>query len=188
MSNQVYRAVVIGVSMGGMEALTALLTELPADYPLPLLVVQHQSPQFDSNLPEILDRQCRITVVEGLAGMPVEPGCVYIAPPAYHLLVEPDETLGLSVDPPVNFSIPSVDVLFESAAEVYRDQLIGIVLTGANSDGARGLKAVKAQGGMALVQEPATAMAPQMPNAAMAATRVDRVLTLPQLAEFLTLL
>lgn len=180
-----YQAVVIGVSSGGVQALKKLLGPLPADFPLPILVVQHIGPDAGSGLARLLDEYCLLRVKEADEQDAILPGTVYLAPPNYHLLVERDGCLSLSADPHVSFARPSVDVLFESAAEVFGPQLIGIVLTGANSDGSRGLKSIKQHGGVAIVQDPAGAEARQMPQAAMAATRVDHVVDLDGMAALL---
>lgn len=173
-----FQCVVIGVSTGGVQALKKLLAPLPADFPLPVLVVQHIGPDAGSGLARLLDEGCALRVKEADEQDEILPGTVYLAPPNYHLLVERDGCLALSADPYVSFARPSVDVLFESAAEVFGPQLIGIVLTGANSDGSQGLRSVKQNGGLAIVQDPKDAEARQMPQAAMAATSVDHVVAL----------
>lgn len=180
-----FQAVVIGVSTGGVQALKKLLGPLPADFPLPVLVVQHIGPDAGSGLARLLDEYCLLRVKEADEQDAILPGTVYLAPPNYHLLVERDGCLALSADPHVSYARPSVDVLFESAAEVFGPQLIGIVLTGANSDGSRGLQRVKQHGGLAIVQDPADAEAWQMPQAALAATRVDHVVDLDRMAVLL---
>ncbi len=175
----------IGVSTGGVQALKKLLCPLPADFPLPILVVQHLGPDAGSGLARLLDECCALRVKEADEQDDILPGTVYLAPPNYHLLVERDGCLALSADPYVSFARPSVDVLFESAAAVFGPQLIGIVLTGANSDGSRGLQSVKQNGGLAIVQDPADAEAPRMPQAAMEATSVDHVVGLDGMAVLL---
>jgi len=161
---------VIGVSTGGVQALKKLLGPLPADFPLPILVVQHIGPDAGSGLARLLDEYCLLRVKEADEQDAILPGTVYLAPPNYHLLVERDGCLSLSADPHVSFARPSVDVLFESAAEVFGPQLIGIVLTGANHDGARGLARIKSRGGLCIVQSPDSAQSPAMPLAALEAT------------------
>ena len=150
-------AVVIGASAGALEALSNLLPALPADYRLPILIVVHLPPDKTSLLAELLRARCAIRVREAEDKEPIEPGVAYFAPPDYHLLVEQDKRLSLSDDEPVLFSRPSIDVLFESAADAYGGGLIGVVLTGANSDGANGLRAVVEAGGVAVVQKPGSA-------------------------------
>jgi two-component system chemotaxis response regulator CheB len=178
-------AVVIGASAGALEALSSLLPGLPADYRLPILVVVHLPPDKTSLLAELLRVRCAIRVREAEDKEPIEPGVVYFAPPDYHLLVEEDKRLSLSDDEPVLFSRPSIDVLFESAADAYGGGLIGVVLTGANSDGANGLKAVVEAGGVAVVQSPGSAYAVAMPEAAIAACPAARVLPVNEIAAYL---
>lgn len=185
MARASYRAAAIGVSSGGLQALTALLGRLPADLPLALLIVQHLGADAGDGLARLLDQRCALRVKEADEGEAVRPGTAYLAPPNYHLLVENDGVLALSVDPPVSFARPSIDVLFESAAMVFGPQLIGIVLTGANADGSAGLRTIKAYGGLAVVQDPAEAEATPMPLAALAATPVDHILALQQIADLL---
>lgn len=164
-----FRAIVIGVSSGGVQALSALLGALPAKFALPIVVVQHISPEAGDGLARLLDAHGPLRVKEAdEMELPIA-GHVYLAPPNYHLLVEPDGHLALSADLPVSYARPSVDVLFETAAEAWGAGLIGVILTGANHDGSRGLARIKARGGLAIVQDPADAEAPQMPLAAIAA-------------------
>jgi two-component system, chemotaxis family, protein-glutamate methylesterase/glutaminase len=180
-----YCAVAAGVSMGGVEALGILLGGLPGDFPLPLLIAHHISPDSRSSLANFLGAHCAIHVKEADEGEMIVPGTAYLAPPNYHLLVERDGTLALSVDPPVNFARPSVDVLFESAARAFGPGLIGIILTGANSDGAKGLKMIKDKGGLAIVQDPKDAAADSMPRSALAAVNADHVLPLSEIGPLL---
>ena len=177
------QAVVIGVSAGGLKALTAILPALPADYPLPIMVVIHLPPDRGSVVAELFDAKCALTVREAEDKEDILPGHVYFAPPDYHLLIEADHRLSLSSEEPVLFSRPSIDVLFESAADVYGDGLIGVILTGANSDGAAGLKAVMAAGGKPVVQRPDLAYASAMPEAALTLCPQAEALTLEQIAE-----
>lgn len=175
-------AVVIGASAGGVEAFTELFSALPATFGLPVVAVMHLPPATESLLVEVLGRHCPLPLQEACDKEPIRGGTVYVAPPGYHLLVERDRSLALSVDAPVNYSRPSIDVLFESAAHAYRERLLGIVLTGANEDGARGLAAIRACGGAAWVQDPATAMASAMPAGAIARAGADRILNLQEMA------
>ena len=161
-------AVVIGGSAGSVAALGALLPGLPADFP-PVMVVVHVLPSSTYPLANVFAPNCAVRVVEAEPGAPIERGNVYFAPADYHLLVEPSRCLSLSIEPPVHFSRPAIDVLFESAAEAYGPDLLGVVLTGASPDGARGLRAVVDRGGSAIVQDPATAEVSIMPAAALAA-------------------
>ncbi len=179
------RGVAVGASAGGMEALSIVLRALPCDWPLFMLVVLHLHRNSSGAFAQALDRACALPVRVAEDKVPAGRGEVWCAPANYHLLVERDATLSLSVDPPVNFARPSVDVLFESAAEAFGSALAGVVLTGGNFDGARGLAAIKAAGGIAIVQDPATAAVPAMPLAALEATGVDAVLSLAELAAWL---
>ena len=180
-----YAAVVIGVSAGGVEALKVLLPALPASFPLPVAIVQHRDRRSDGFLAAYLGSMSTIAISEAEDKEPFCAGHAYLAPGGYHLLIEADLSLSLSADPRVNYSCPSIDVLFESAADVFASSLIGIVLTGANADGAQGLKAIKARGGLAVVQDPNTASATAMPRAALEATTVDHVVDLAGMAPLL---
>ena len=177
-----FQAVVIGASSGGLQALKLILGQLPVDYPLPILIVQHISSDSGDGFAKLLDELCAIRVKEADEEEKILPGTVYLAPPDYHLLVEKEGKLALSADPPVSYARPSIDVLFESAAEIFGPELIGVILTGANFDGSHGLQALKLKGGVAIVQDPAEAEARPMPLAALAATEVDYVLRLDQMA------
>ncbi|WP_223149311.1 chemotaxis protein CheB [Pseudoduganella aquatica] len=163
-----FRAVVLGVSMGGVDALQRVLPALPPDFPLPLLVVIHISPGSGDGLARLLDFTAPLRVKEADEGELPQPGTAYLAPAGYHLLVERDGRLALSADAPVSFARPSVDVLFESAAACYGAALVGAVLTGAGADGAAGLARIAAAGGYTIVQEPADAVMDLMPRAALA--------------------
>lgn len=179
-----YEIVVIGCSMGGMHATQQILSVLSDDFPLPIAIVQHRFRTSDEGLPAFLRRQTKLNVVDALDKQWIKPGTVYLAPANYHLLVSPGE-LHLSVDDAVAYSRPSIDVLFESAAQAYGAGVIAVVLTGANADGAQGSVKVKENGGFVVVQDPSTAEAPSMPEAAIAATRVDRILRLDRIGPFL---
>jgi two-component system chemotaxis response regulator CheB len=174
-------AVALGVSTGGLEALERLLAGLPRDFPAPILAVQHLDPERESLLADLLSAHTRLRVKEADPDEQPLPGTVYLAPANYHLQVEPGGRLSLSADPPVNFARPSVDVLFETAAAAFGPALAGIVLTGAGQDGARGLKAIQARGGITIIQEPGDAACPGMPQAALAAVRPDHVARLADL-------
>lgn len=184
-SLQRVEAVVVGASAGGVEALSTLLAALPAALLVPLFIVLHLPQRRPSLLVELFQAKCAVPVQEAQDKDPVEPGAVYVAPPDYHLLLEQGPQLALSVDSPVNFSRPSIDVLFESAADVYGAGLLGIVLTGGSSDGAIGLETIHRSGGITAVQDPATALAPTMPAAAMKQSPVDWVLPLDRIADLL---
>jgi two-component system chemotaxis response regulator CheB len=179
------QAVVIGASAGALDALSVILPALSADYGLPLFVVVHVPPDKRSVLAELFQAKCRVQVREAEDKELTVGGTVYFAPPDYHLLVETDKSLSLSDDEPVLYSRPSVDVLFESAADAYGPDLIAIVLTGANEDGAKGLKAVADAGGTAIVQSPQGAYASAMPEAAIARCPGAQVMSLKEIAIYL---
>ena len=174
--------VVVGTSWGGLNALSQLLRRLPPTFPLPMAVVQHRGKEGTSVLRDLLQDCTQLPVREVEDKDPMEPGTIHLAPPDYHLLVE-DGSFALSVDPAVRFSRPSIDVTFSAAAEVYGRRLVGVVLTGANDDGARGLRCVADRGGVALVQDPATAESPVMPRAALTRVPTAETLPLPALAD-----
>lgn len=159
-------AVVVGGSAGAVDVLGTLLPDLPADFPLPIIVVVHLPARRTSLLPPLFAARCALPVREPEDKQPIERG-VWFAPPDYHLLVESDHTFSLSIDQPVRFSRPSIDVLFESAARAYGPGLLGVVLTGANDDGAEGAQAIRKFGGVLAVQSPETAVASEMPRAAI---------------------
>jgi two-component system, chemotaxis family, protein-glutamate methylesterase/glutaminase len=178
-----YRVVVIGASAGGLHALRAVLSALPADFAIPIAVIQHRSK--DSELLCGLLQECTaLSVIEVMDKEELRPGWVYVAPPDYHLLVE-DGFFALSVDEPVRFSRPSIDVTFESAADSYGMDVIGVVLTGANPDGSLGLSRIVGAGGYGVVQDPATAEVAVMPRAAMAAVPGACVLPLDEIGPHL---
>ncbi len=173
-----YELVVIGASWGGLSALGRVLDALPDDFAAASASAQHPSPHGGAHrLPNQHPSHTRMPLADAEDKQPVEPGHVYLAPPDYHLYVDEDG-FSLSVDDPVLHSRPSIDVLFESASDVYRDRLAGVVLTGANDDGANGLARIKRRGGFAIVQNPVEAERPEMPRAAMHAVDPDRVLSL----------
>lgn len=180
-----YRAIVIGSSTGGMEALRIILGVLPKSFPVPILVAQHISPHSDNYLATFLNNICQVTVKEAEEKEQALPGYVYLAPPNYHLLVETNGFMSLSVEERVSYARPSIDVLFESAAEAYNRGLIGIILTGANSDGSQGLKRIKECLGLTIVQDPQTAQAEAMPRAAICATDVDHITPLLEIGQLL---
>ncbi|KQM21029.1 chemotaxis protein CheB [Novosphingobium sp. Leaf2] len=161
-------AVAIGASAGAIQMLLRILPALPKTYPLPVFVVVHVPPGRRSELATLFAGKCRIAVQEAEDKQPVIAGTITFAPPDYHMLIETDRTLSLSTDDPVFFSRPSIDVLFESAADAYGAAMTGVILTGANEDGANGLRAIGLCGGRTIVQNPATAYARAMPEAALA--------------------
>ncbi len=177
--------VVVGVSAGALEALSTILPRLPKNYPRAIIVVVHLPPDKKSLMAPLLQSKCSMRVIEAEDKEPVLPGTVYIAPPDYHLLAEPNASLSLSAEEPILYSRPSIDLLFETAADAYGSRAIGIVLTGANHDGAQGLAAIAAAGGTVLVQHPETAYARAMPEAAIRSCPDAQVLSLEQIAAYL---
>lgn len=178
-------AIVVGTSAGGIHALQQILAPLPRDFRFPILVVQHRRPNQDDLMAFTLNESCKLQVKEADLFESIYPGIVYLAPANYHLLVEPDKKLSLSVDAKVSYSRPSIDVLFETAAEAYRAALIGIILTGANYDGTNGLKKIKENGGFTIAQDPACAEVPTMPNEAINNKVIDKILSLAEIGRFL---
>ncbi|HVX40906.1 MAG TPA: chemotaxis protein CheB [Gemmatimonadaceae bacterium] len=179
-----YEIVVIGTSWGGLSALRELIGGLPPEFALPLIIVQHRHRESDHLLPTLLQDRTRLPVCDVEDKAPIERRNVYVAPPDYHLLVE-DGYFSLSTDEPVRFSRPSIDVTFESAADAYGPRAVGVVLTGANADGAAGLERIHERGGLAFVQQPETAESPTMPAAAVRAVPLARVLTIAEIAKAL---
>jgi two-component system chemotaxis response regulator CheB len=183
-----YKALAIGVSAGGLKALTTLIPALPKDFPLAIIIVQHRKHETDDYLVPYLNNLSEMSVTAATIGTSLVAGFVYIAPSGYHLLVERDCTFSLSIDTRVNYSIPSIDVLFDSAAICYQEQLIGLILTGANHDGSLGLKNINLYRGLSLVQQSATAEYAAMPLAAIEASQIDHIIPLNDIANFLTTL
>jgi two-component system chemotaxis response regulator CheB len=179
-----FELIAIGASWGGMRALASVLEPLPEDFDIPVVVAQHRSPGGEDLLEQVLARGCKLAVVPAHDKDPLRPGRVYVAPPDYHLLVEPGH-LSLNTDDYVQFARPSIDVLFESAAGAYGERVVGVLLTGANQDGADGLAKIVAAGGFTVVQDPATAARGEMPAAAITRGAARRVLELDRIGPFL---
>ncbi|MDA7416595.1 chemotaxis protein CheB [Xenophilus arseniciresistens] len=180
--------VAIGASAGGIDALMRLFHDLPQPWRLPLVAVLHLPEGRDSRLAEIFGRRLGLPVREAQDKAPVAPGTLHFAPPGYHLFIERERVFSLSCEPPVLYSRPSIDLLMETAADAYGPRLAGLLLTGANEDGARGLAAIGAAGGLTAVQRPDDAAVPQMPQAALDLLRPrgpDHVLPLPRLRQLL---
>lgn len=175
----------LGASAGGLAAFTAVLETLPPDYALPVLLVQHRAKDSADLFEEVLQRKCRLNVRQPEEKEKISAGNVYVAPPDYHMLVETDRSVSFSVEGPVQFSRPSIDVLFESAAMVYRSRLVGIILSGSNNDGTQGIRAIRKAGGLTIAQDPEEAQYDYMPRAAIDSAHVDFVWTLATIARFL---
>jgi len=182
---QKFELIAIGCSMGGMAALEEIFGALPADFAVPIVVAQHRYRTSGEALPNFLRRHSKLRVVDAVDKEWIRRGHVYLAPADYHLYIDRGGELSLSVDAAVAYSRPSIDVLFESAADAYMAGVVGVVLTGANADGANGAKRIKERGGFVVVQDPKTAESAEMPEAAIKATRVDRILPLNRIGPFL---
>jgi len=178
------RLVLVGASLGGVEALRALLTTLVANFPAALVIVLHRGPEETGDLLPMLQRNCALPVGFPLDKERILPGQVYIAPPNYHLLVE-DDHFAYTLDDPEDYARPSISVLFESAVDASSAQVTGIVMTGMGQDGAHGLAALHRRGGLAIVQSPGEAMAPEMPRAALALIPEVRQMTLLEIGAWL---
>lgn len=179
-------AVVIGASAGGMDALSRIIPKLPKNFPVPIIVVQHISPLSDNYIATYLDRQSELTVMEAEEKITPKRGYVYIAPPNYHLLLERNKSFSLATCERVSFARPSIDVLFETAAEAYGRWLIGIILTGANHDGARGMEYIQQLGGTTVVQDPNTAEVDVMPRSVLEKITPTKVLPIEEIPIWLT--
>jgi two-component system chemotaxis response regulator CheB len=180
-----FHSIVIGVSAGGFKALHTMLPRFPKDFPCPVIIVQHRKATEDDFFIESLNSKCSLFVKEAEDKEMLKPGKVYIAPGNYHLLVERDKTLSLSVDEPVSYARPSIDVLFETSAKAFASHLVGVILSGANSDGSNGIRAIKANGGLTIAQDPETAEVSVMPKSAIATNCVDFVLPLEDIPSFI---
>jgi len=180
-----YEAIVIGVSSGGMNAMKVMFSLLPKDFNTPIIIVQHIGAHSDNQWIKLLNIKSNLCIKEADEKEKIEKGKVYIAPPNYHLLIEKDKTFSLTIDERVNYSRPSIDVLFESAAEAYQNNLIGIILTGSNSDGTNGIKRVQECGGLTIIQDPETAESAYMPKSAIAAIKPDYISSLEGITELL---
>jgi two-component system, chemotaxis family, protein-glutamate methylesterase/glutaminase len=179
-----YSIAVVGTSWGGLNALRELVGKLPANFRVPTVLVQHRHRQSDHLLSTFLQERTTLAVAEVEDKMPIEPGALFIAPADYHLLVDRG-FFTLSTDPPVRYSRPSIDVTFYSAADAYGPATIGVILTGANSDGSRGLRRIFDRGGAAIVQDPSTAESPTMPSAAIRCVPEARVEPIARIAAML---
>jgi len=182
-----YDLVVVGTSWGGLAALKTLVGALPASFRMAVTLVQHRHKDSDHVLRALLQERSHLIVCEVEDKMPLEDGHIYVAPPDYHTLIEPGH-FALSTEAPVRFSRPSIDVTFNSAADAYGHRMVGVVMTGANTDGALGLRRISDLGGLAIIQDPKTAESPTMPEAAQKAVPRARVMPLPRIGEYLATL
>lgn len=182
-----YGIVVIGSSLGGLDAVSTVLAALPEAFPLPIVIAQHRgtAQSEDGRLHELWQRHTTLVVCDAEDKASIVPGHVYIAPPDYHLMIEAGDVFALSTEGPVLWARPSIDVLFESAAEAYGARVIGVILTGASADGSQGIRAIRERGGCVLVQDPSDAACDVMPLAALSATAVNHVLGLQDFGRML---
>lgn len=178
-------AVVIGSSAGGLNALTSILGNLPPHYTIPLIVIQHRASEQTQLLEEVLQHKCKLRIKQADEKEKILPGFVYVAPPGYHLLIETDKTFSLASDMLVKYSMPSIDVTFETAAEVFKNELVGIIMTGASNDGSEGIKTIKKFRGFTIAQDPHEAEYPFMPTAAIETRCVDFILKVNRIQTFL---
>jgi two-component system chemotaxis response regulator CheB len=178
--------IIMAGSWGGMSAVVEILSNLKDCCSIPVVIVLHRMRDTESELASLLSRKMNLIVEEIDEKMSIEKGKIYLAPADYHLLIETDFTFALDYSDPVNFSRPSIDVAFESAAAVYKDKLVAVLLTGANSDGAKGLKKVQELGGITIVQNPVEAQVQTMPNAALAIFKPTYILKKDQIRKFIT--
>jgi two-component system, chemotaxis family, protein-glutamate methylesterase/glutaminase len=179
-----YNAITIGASAGGLQAVSYLFEDLPVDYPLPVVLTQHRTNDRRDLLEEVLQHKCKILIKQADEKEKIKKSCIYIAPPGYHLFVENDYTFSLSSDERA-YSKPSIDILFESAAQAYRETLIGVILTGANMDGADGMATIRKYGGMTIAQDPREAQYSLMPQAAIDKGGVLNLWTLYEIRKFM---
>lgn len=177
--------IVIGGSSGSLDVLLTIFALLNRSFTIPIIIVLHRNKNADTNLIKVLSTKINLKVKEADEKEPIRPGNIYLAPPDYHLLIEKDRTLSLDISEKVQYSRPSIDVTFQSAADVYKSKLLGIILSGANSDGAAGLASIKKNGGSVIVQDPATAQIPYMPQQAIVQTKVDEILSTNEIAQYI---
>lgn len=183
--NNKFKAVVIGGSAGSFQGIVKILSELPKDFPLPIIMCLHRLKHVRNGFTEALSLKSIKEVVEPYDKENIKKGQVYLAPANYHLCIELGNYFSLSTEEMVNNSRPAIDLTLSTAAYVYRDKLIGILLSGANRDGAYGMKAIKDKGGLTIVQEPTECMIDTMPTAAIKATTIDHVLKVDEIVKFL---
>jgi two-component system chemotaxis response regulator CheB len=183
--NASYKAVVIGGSAGSFQGITRILSQIPADFPLPILAALHRLKHVRHGFVEVVSLKSALKIVEPEDKESVRKGTVYLAPANYHMSVELGNYFSLSTEEMVHNSRPSIDITLSSASYVYRNKLIGILLSGANRDGGIGMKNIKDRGGLTIVQNPDECMIPTMPNAALSLTTIDYTLRVDQIIEFL---
>ena len=177
--------IVIGGSSGSLDAIFNIFSLLDNGFTIPIIIITHRNSNIDTNLVKVLSTKTYLLVKEADEKDILKQGTIYLAPPDYHLLIEKDKSLSLDNSEKVQFSRPSIDVTFQSAADIFKDKLLGIILSGANSDGAAGVAAIKKNGGLVIVQDPASAQIPYMPQQAIAHTKVDQIISLYEIAGYI---
>lgn len=180
-----YKAIVIGGSAGSFQGIVKILSQLPKNFPLPIIMCLHRLKHVRNGFVEALSIKSIVEVIEPFDKENIKRGKVYLAPANYHLTIELGNYFSLSTEEMINNSRPSIDITLHSAAYVYRDKLIGILLSGANKDGGQGMHSIKSRGGLTIVQEPSECMIDTMPTAAMAATNIDHVYKIDEIVRFL---
>lgn len=180
-----FSIVVIGASAGGLSALEVILRKLDKDIKTPIVIVQHLSADSGDSILKLLKKYSAVELTEPNDKELILDNHIYLAPPGYHLMIESDRTFSLYIGPKENYSIPAIDVLFDTAAEVYQDKTLGIILTGANTDGTKGMKVIKDFGGLTIAQDPSEAQVDRMPASAIDSGVVDYVLTLNKIGDIL---
>jgi two-component system, chemotaxis family, protein-glutamate methylesterase/glutaminase len=185
MHEETCEAVVIGGSAGSMDVLLQLFSYLPETFCRPIIIVTHLHPLDEGEMVRFFSQRTTLKIREASDKGQIKAGYIYLPPANYHVLVEQDRTFSLSVDSKVNYSRPSIDVLFESAAATWDGDLVGIILTGANSDGAAGISTIKKYGGFTIAQDPLEAHCPVMPHAAITTGNIDRILSVREIGQFL---
>ncbi len=183
-----YQAVVIGASTGSFQALKIILPYLSSDFSLPVIIVVHRHRHSNTNFEHQLSQFSSIQVLQAEPQLPISGPSIFVAPPNYHLLIEEGRTFSLSLEKPVHFARPSIDITFETAAQVYGSGLIGVILTGANEDGSYGLTEIKKKGGVTIVQSPESAAVSEMPTAAINRSAPHKVLAVEEIGPFLNTL
>lgn len=176
--------IAIGGSSGSLDVILNILTLLDTHFTIPIIIILHRNKNIDTHLVKVISTKTNLKVNEADEKELIKPGNIYLAPPDYHLLIEKDRTLSLDISEKVQYSRPSIDVTFQSAAEVYKNKLLGIILSGANSDGTAGIASIKKNGGLVLAQDPATAQISYMPQQAIAQTTMDGIFSIRAIARY----
>ena len=185
MKKNKFKAIVIGTSAGGLSALKTIVMKIKNKKIPPIIIVQHMHPNSNNYLSSYLNHYCPLLVKEAEEKENIRSSTIYLSPANYHLLIEEDMTFSLSIDKHENYSRPSIDVLFQTAADAYSPDIVGVILTGANNDGAKGMKTIKDKGGFTIIQDPATAESDAMPKSVLSYIKVDKILSLEKIGDFL---